>query len=97
MAVLDMYPTRVGEQSEPWQYPKTPKLTPSLVASGIPLTTGADMTESKSNMNETSSKAVNGVAGLSMAAEVGLSAQLALDHAMRAMGSRKDGVRLPTV
>jgi hypothetical protein len=56
-------------------------LTPLLVASGIPLITGVEITESKSRTKEASSRTVNGVAGLSIiASEVSLSAQLCRNH-----------------
>ena len=53
---------------DPLQYPKTPKLTPSWVASGMALTTGVDSTERSRNTKDMRSKIVRGVAGLSMTA-----------------------------
>lgn len=48
----------------------------------MPLMMGVEMTESKSKTKETSSRTVNGVAGLNMFAGEGLSAQLAPIHIM---------------
>lgn len=58
---------------------------------------GVDITESSSKTKETSSKAVNGVAGLSITAGGCLSAQLGLTYAMEAVVARKDGAHLSTV
>lgn len=53
---------------DPLQYPKTPKLTPSWVASGMALTTGVDRTDNSRKTNDMSSSIVRGVAGRSMMA-----------------------------
>ena len=54
------------------------------------------MTESSWKTNETSSRRVNGVAGLNMTAELGLSAQLAVVYAIETFMSRKDGASFET-
>lgn len=56
------------EHCEPLQYPKTPKLTPSNVAIGMPLTTGVEITEITSRTKEAKSSIVKGVAGFSITA-----------------------------
>ena len=56
------------EHCEPLQYPKTPKLTPSNVAIGMPFTTGVEITEITSRTKEAKSSIVKGVAGFSITA-----------------------------
>lgn len=53
--------------------------------------TGVEMTESSNKTNETSSRTVNGVAGLSIVADLSLSARLDRIHAIEAIVAKCKG------
>lgn len=57
---------RIPEHSLGVQNPKTPKLTSSRFAIGIPLIIGVDRTDNRRRTKEEKSRTVSGVAGRSM-------------------------------